>query len=89
MNEIACNITEEETTEIRNLFEKKMALENLAKIITPSENEEMYQRLVADYGITVHEFNQWWEKILKEYNLPSKNYSVDFVNRQLVCVQKG
>ena len=84
MTEMICAITREETSSIRDLYEKKLALENLAKIISPNENNELYERLVADYGATVHEFNNWWTDILKKYNLPGDNYIVDFVENQLL-----
>lgn len=89
MNEIVCKLTDEEASAIRDIYEKKLALENLAKIISPSENNEMYERLIADYGATVRQFNDWWTAAMAAHQLPPDNYSVDFQDKQLIRAAKN
>ena len=48
MDKVCYNLNEEELEEIENLYEKKVALENLSRCIDP-DNEKMYQKLVNDY----------------------------------------
>lgn len=86
MNDVNCTLTESEISAIRDLFEKKIALENLAKVISPRENLEMYEHLLADYGSTVKKFNDWWAVTIKRHGLlPSIEYIVDFDNNQLIA----
>ena len=68
---------------IRDIYEKKLALENLAKIIKPDENPEMYHRLIADYGSTMHDFEDWWNGIFRKYEVEAGNYNVDFRSNQI------
>ena len=41
MNTLCYDLEKEEGKAIRDIYEKKLALENLAKIIKPDENPEM------------------------------------------------
>ncbi len=84
MSEPIYKLTDEEASTIRDIFEKKLALENLAKIISPSENNEMYERLISDYGATMREFNDWWSSTIAAHHLPPDNYAVDFIEKQLI-----
>lgn len=61
MDKVCYNLNEEELEEIENLYEKKVALENLSRCIDP-DNEKMYQKLVNDYTSTIKKFNNWWKK---------------------------
>lgn len=89
MNEAICKLTEEEVSAIRDIYEKKLALENLTKILSPSENNEMYERLVADYGATMRQFNEWWKAALAAHQLPQDEYFVDFRDNQLIRTAKN
>ena len=89
MNEIVCKLTEEELIAIRDIYEKKLALQNLTKILSPSENGEMYERLVADYGATMRQFNDWWSATLAAHQLPADDYLVDFRESQLIRTAKS
>ena len=44
-----------------------MALENLAKILDPEQNPNMYKRLIDDYASTNHAFNVWWKTQKDKY----------------------
>lgn len=77
-------ITKNECTEIRTLHEKRLALENLAKIISPSQMPELYERLVSDYGPVVAQYEDWWSSIFKKYQMAPGTYVVDFENLELI-----
>lgn len=89
MDDKRYDLTQDEVSEIRDLYEKKLALENLAKILSPEENKGMYERLVVDYGATVRRFNDWWDKTFQSHQMPAGNYGVDFINSKLVPAQQG
>lgn len=84
MSTICYDLEEEELKAIRGIYEKKLALENLAKIIKPDANPEMYHRLISDYGATVHNFEDWWNAIFCKYKVEAGDYNVDFKNSQII-----
>ena len=49
-------LNDDEFKEIEDLFEKKIALENLTKIID-ADNQKLYDKLIKDYGKTIHQFD--------------------------------
>ena len=79
-----CQLSDNEFKEIEDLFEKKLALENLAKIIK-ADNQSLYDKLISDYGSTVHKFNTWWETMGKKYNFIEKNLWVDFDTKKIMA----
>lgn len=86
MNEHAIwTLSEEDFEEITNLYEKKLALENLAKILG-STNQELYNKVIADYGKTMREFSDWWRTNSMKYNWEGNNWRVDFINKQIMLV---
>lgn len=80
---IIWNLTDEECKEIEDLYEKKNAYENLAKIVD-ADNEKMYQKLIADYSATVSMFNKWWNHYSEKYKWEGKNWVIDFENKQVL-----
>lgn len=73
-------VTAEEKEEILSLFERRNGLEELAKILTPS-NEELYEKLVKDIGETKIKFQQWWNCMSEKYeweSLPNGNWEINF-----------
>lgn len=83
MSTVYYNLEEAELKTIRDIYEKKLALENLTKIVKPDANPEMYHRLVSDYGATMHAFEDWWNAIFRKYEVEDGNYNVDFRNSQI------
>ena len=82
---IVGKVTEDEKREIQELYEKKLALENLLKIID-SSNEQMYVKLVADYGSTMRLFQEWWNKMHITYNWKSekdKSWNINFETNEV------
>ena len=76
-------LSEEDLDDIQDLFEKKMALENLTKIID-AKDSELYEKLVKDYGKTLHEYNNWWEVTSKKYNWEGSNWWINFETREVI-----
>ena len=63
-------ITPEERDEIQKLFERRNGLNELAKILSP-DNDELYQKLVTDMGDTSTKFQDWWNRMSVKYNWES------------------
>lgn len=70
----------DEMKEIQNLYERKNGLNELAKILTP-DNNELYDKLVKDMGETHSKFQGWWTRMSQHYNWESVNggnWEIDF-----------
>lgn len=76
-------LNDEEFKEIEDLFEKKIALENLTKIVD-AKNQELYDKLIKDYGRTVHLFNTWWDKMSKKHDWEGRNWWLDFDTKKIM-----
>ncbi|MDE5662966.1 MAG: CXXX repeat peptide modification system protein [Muribaculaceae bacterium] len=73
-------VTTEERDEIQTLFERKNGLNELAKILTP-DNNELYEKLVMDLGETETKFQNWWNSMAPKYNwesTPEGHWEIDF-----------
>ncbi|MCM1531305.1 MAG: CXXX repeat peptide modification system protein [Bacteroides sp.] len=58
-------VTEEERNTIQTLFEHRNGLTELAKII--KDDNDLYERLVADMGATSTKFQKWWDEMAGKY----------------------
>lgn len=87
MSKVICKLEKSELDAIRELYEKKLAYENLSKILSPSEHGEMYQRLISDYGSVVRQFNSWWDDIYEKYDLPQGHYFVNFSSAEILVAE--
>ena len=73
-------MTPAEKDEIQALFERRNGLSELAKIVT-ADNEELYERLVKDLGVTGMKFQQWWDAMSAKYGWESVeggNWEINF-----------
>lgn len=73
-------VTEEERTQILSLFERKNGLQELAKILT-TDNQELYEKVVIDLGVTNMKFQKWWSDMSQKYGWESAeggNWEIDF-----------
>ena len=52
-------LSDEDFAVIEKLFEKKMALENLAKVVQ-ADNEALYEKLLKDYAHVSADYDAWW-----------------------------
>jgi len=85
MEKVICKVLDEEKKEIEDLYEKKIALENIIKIIEPS-NEVLYNKVVSDYGITLRKFEEWWTTISNKYNWESGNWKINFQTNEIILL---
>jgi hypothetical protein len=73
-------VSEEERDEIKDLFDRRNGLIELAKILSP-ENEQLYNKLVKDMAETSEKFNQWWDRMSAKYHWESSengHWEIDF-----------
>jgi CXXX repeat modification system protein len=75
---IITTLDKNDLEKIENLFEKKIAFENLIKVIDLDVQENLYDKLMKDYTDVNGSFNRWWQDKIKEYFLDGKQAYVDF-----------
>ncbi len=81
-------VTPEECTEIKMLFERRNGLNELAKILS-AENAELYEKLVKDLGETGTKFQNWWDRMAEKYQWESAengNWEINFDNCEILLV---
>lgn len=76
-------LNDEDYKEIEDLFEKKIALENLSKIIDPSNND-LYEKMIKDYGSTVRTFDNWWNIMKEKHQWTAINMWLDFQTKKIM-----
>lgn len=73
-------VTEEEKNEILALFERRNGLAELARILTP-DNNELYEKLLKDMGVNSTRFQKWWDVNSAKYgweSAPDGTWEIDF-----------
>lgn len=80
------DLSDEDFKIIESLFEKRLALENLVKIVEPS-NTELYEKVVADYGKTMRQFQGWWTTMSTQHQWPGMNWWVNFETQQVMSAE--
>lgn len=87
---IVGHVTDSEKNEIQRLFERRNGLNELAKILTP-ENEDLYERLVKDMGDTATKFQQWWDSMAQKYQwegVENGCWEINFQTNEIILVTK-
>ena len=82
-------LTQEESRNLEKLLEKKIALENLLKIL--SESQEIYKKVNRDYKNIVEEYEKWWRDTSDKYIWKSTDnsfWSIDFKSRKVYLVDE-
>lgn len=82
-------LTQEESRNLEKLLEKKIALENLLKIL--SESQEIYKKVVRDYKNIVEEYEKWWRDTSDKYiweSIENSFWSIDFKSRKVYLVDE-
>ena len=90
IKKVVGHVTENEKSEIQRLFERRNGLDELAKILTP-ENEELYERLVKDMGDTATKFQQWWDSMAQKYQwegVENGSWEINFHTNEIILVTK-
>lgn len=96
MTEISCGkVTPKERDEIKNLFQRRLALTELFGSLTKldgSASEKLYEKIVIDLGKTSSDFHNWWEKKAKQYEWKSingGNWRIDFDTCEVFLVENN
>lgn len=82
-------VTPEQRDEIQSLFERRNSLKELMMIVNPAENNELYERVLADQTETRKRFEQWWSDRGKEYcweGSENGNWEIDFQTCEIFLV---
>lgn len=89
MNKIVGKVTESERDQIRDLFERKNGLVELARILKP-DNNDLYEKVIKDLGETQGRFQSWWDKMSQKYNWessPNGSWTIDFETCDITLTQ--
>lgn len=88
MTKIVGKVNDEEKNEIMNLYEKKVALENLIKVINVVENEKIYEKLLEDYKDNNILYQKWWdnksELYMWEKGEQNQSWKIDFKTGNII-----
>ena len=88
MKKVVGQVTPEEKNEIQALFERRNGLNELAKILT-ADNSELYEKLVKDLGDTGSKFQNWWNRMSKQYQWESAedgNWEINFETCEIYLI---
>lgn len=80
---VITKIEENETKQIEDINDKKIALENLIKAIDIN-NDDLYAKILRDYQETMKTYNDWWYSIGKKYSISGEQLSVNFSTNEIV-----
>lgn len=82
-------VSVDERDEIKQLFERRNGLNELARILT-ADNSELYDKLVRDMSETGAKFQGWWERMARKYQWESAengNWEIDFNSCDIFLVK--
>lgn len=83
-------VTDAERDEIQSIYERRNGLSELAKILTPSD-EELYEKLVKDMGETSVRFQNWWDRMSSQYgweSTPDGHWEINFESCLIYLVRE-
>jgi CXXX repeat modification system protein len=90
-------VGEEEKEEILVLYERRLALQELAITLDnpefdKSSKSELYERIVADLGKAKMEFELWWEEKSKKYQwkfIEGYQWTINFKTCEIFLVESA
>lgn len=88
MKQLVGQVTEAERDEIRQLFERRNGLNELAKILS-ADNTDLYEKMIADLGETSTKFQNWWDANSTKYQWQSAengHWEIDFGTCEIYLV---
>ena len=88
MKQLVGQVSESERDEIRQLFERRNGLNELAKILT-ADNQDLYEKLITDLGETSTKFQNWWDSNSAKYqwkSVENGNLEIDFATCEIYLV---
>lgn len=89
-------VTQEEKSEIKSLYERKLALQEMLfvlpdKKINEEAKNELYERIMIDLGTTKLKFDSWWGDKFQKYNwviTDEGDLSIDFLTNEIYIAIK-
>ena len=88
MKQLVGQVSESERDEIRQLFERRNGLNELAKILT-ADNQDLNEKLITDLGETSTKFQNWWDSNSAKYqwkSVENGNWEIDFATCEIYLV---
>lgn len=88
IKKIVGSVTEQEKNKIKELFERRNGLNELARILT-ADNTDLYERLVMDLGETSTKFQNWWDTMSEKYQWEKAdggNWEINFETCEIYLV---
>lgn len=88
MKKIVGTVDQNEKEEIQALFERRNALNELAKILT-ANNDALYEKLVKDIGATSMKFQDWWSRMSSKYQWERQEngrWEIDFSTNKIYLI---
>lgn len=88
IKKIVGSVTEQEKNQIKELFERRNGLNELARILT-ADNTDLYERLVKDFGETSTKFQNWWDTMSEKYQWEKAdggNWEINFETCEIYLV---
>lgn len=88
IKKIVGSVTEQEKNQIKELFERRNGLSELARILT-ANNTDLYERLVKDLGETSTKFQNWWDTMSEKYQWEKAdggNWEINFETCEIYLV---
>lgn len=89
MSKCLGEITKEEANEIKRLFSRKQALEELLPTIDLSKDDALYQRIIEDLVTTKIHIGTWWKTISSKYQwdfTATDSWWLDYETR-IICLR--
>ena len=77
-------LNERETNAILELYEKKVAMENLSLIIDREKQADLFSALKQDYKKLMQNYQEWWEHFSKENGWEKEKLYINFSTREVI-----
>lgn len=77
-------LNERESDEILELYEKKVAMENLSLIIGKEKQADLFSALKQDYKKLMRKYQEWWEHLSTENGWEKEKLYINFSTREVI-----
>ena len=77
-------LNERESYEILELYEKKVAMENLSLIIDKEKQADLFSSLKQDYKKLMRKYQEWWEQLSTENGWEKEKLYINFSTREVI-----
>lgn len=93
MKDLLGSVTNEEKNEIKEMFERKIALVELTKVFNDPSSDlvtnNLYEKLIADLGKVCLSMEKWWSMKAQMYkwkSVTNGHWEIDFDNNNIYLV---